>query len=100
LIFYQSSFRTNTGDDYTYDLNGNLQSDANKSISAISYIYLNLLKSLTITGKGTIAYMYDAAGNKLKKITSKENATVRLGGTDYPGITIISKRPTNTILLS
>jgi RHS repeat-associated protein len=79
---------SHTGNDYTYDLNGNLQTDANKSISSISYNYLNLPRSLTITGKGTISYMYDAAGNKLQKSTTEPNATVRLGGTDYTGISI------------
>jgi RHS repeat-associated protein len=58
-----------TGYDYTYDMNGNLISDYNKSISSITYNYLNLPGVITITGKGTITYLYDAAGNKLKKTT-------------------------------
>ncbi|MBL7733769.1 MAG: RHS repeat-associated core domain-containing protein [Chitinophagaceae bacterium] len=58
----------NTGtDDYSYDLNGNLVLDNNKNISSITYNHLNLPSVITVTGKGTITYTYDAAGNKLKK---------------------------------
>jgi hypothetical protein len=30
---------------------------------------LNLPASIAVNGKGTISYIYDAAGNKLKKTT-------------------------------
>jgi RHS repeat-associated protein len=56
-----------TGYDYTYDVNGNTISDYNKSISTITYNYLNLPNVVTMTAKGTITYSYDAAGNKLQK---------------------------------
>jgi RHS repeat-associated protein len=66
--------------DYGYDLNGNMISDRNKGINgsvdidqttggAITYNHLNLPATITVTGKGTITYTYDAAGNKLKKTT-------------------------------
>lgn len=55
--------------DYSYDANGNLTVDNNKKISSITYNYLNLPSVITVTGKGTITYTYDAAGNKLKKQT-------------------------------
>jgi RHS repeat-associated protein len=61
---------TNSGDDYSYDANGNLLLDNNKSISSISYNYLNLPSGITVTSKGTISYIYDAAGNKLNKVTT------------------------------
>jgi RHS repeat-associated protein len=68
--------RTNgSSNDYTYDVNGNLTSDYNKAISAITYNYLNLPTLVTITGKGTIAYTYDAAGNKLQKTTTDQTVT-------------------------
>lgn len=56
-----------TGSDYLYDLNGNMTSDYNKSISSITYNFLNLPNVISITGKGTITYTYDATGSKLQK---------------------------------
>jgi RHS repeat-associated protein len=66
--------------DYTYDANGNLKSDQNKSIAAIAYNHLNLPQLITVTGKGTVAYTYDAAGTKLKKVTVEGTRTTT---TDY-----------------
>ncbi len=65
-----------SGTDYNYDANGNLNLDNNKAISGITYNHLNLPWVITVTGKGTITYTYDAAGNKLKKVTQENNATV------------------------
>jgi len=77
-------------DDYAYDPNGNLVSDQNKSITGIIYNYLNLPQQITINGKGTISYTYDASGIKLKKTTvdntvtpSKTTATTYIGGILY-----------------
>jgi RHS repeat-associated protein len=61
--------------DYSYDGNGNLVLDNNKAISSISYNYLNLPNVITVTGKGTITYTYDAAGNKLQKVTADNTVT-------------------------
>ncbi|ANH81284.1 hypothetical protein A8C56_10060 [Niabella ginsenosidivorans] len=71
-----------TADDYAYDLNGNLTKDQNKSISSITYNILNLPEQITVTGKGTISYQYDAAGNKLQKKVTEGSATKI---TDYLG---------------
>jgi hypothetical protein len=71
---------TNTGDDYTYDVNGNLKRDYNKDIGnnttdGITYNHLNLPSQIWVSsstiggGKGTINYTYDATGNKLQKVT-------------------------------
>ncbi|MBS1511483.1 MAG: hypothetical protein JST86_11620 [Bacteroidetes bacterium] len=60
---------TNTGDDYSYDVNGNMNLDNNKAISSITYNYLNLPSVIAVSGKGTITYTYDAGGNKLQKQT-------------------------------
>ncbi len=57
-------------DDYGYDVNGNLNLDNNKAISSITYNHLNLPSVITVAGKGTISYTYDAGGNKIKKQTS------------------------------
>ncbi|HYM93331.1 MAG TPA: RHS repeat-associated core domain-containing protein [Chitinophagaceae bacterium] len=72
-----------TTDDYSYDVNGNLSLDNNKAISSITYNYFNLPSVITVTGKGTISYTYDASGNKLQKITSETNATVPYNGLNY-----------------
>lgn len=66
---------TNSGNDYTYDANGNLIEDKNKGISSITYNQLNLPLLITITGKGTIQYVYDAEGNKLEKILTDTRVT-------------------------
>ncbi len=62
---------TNTNDDFAYDLNGNMIIDRNKGITGITYNYLNLPTTVSITnskGTGTISYIYDATGTKVKKI--------------------------------
>lgn len=77
---------TNTGDDYSYDVNGNLTKDLNKNISAIVYNHLNLPEILTVTGKGNIQYLYDATGTKLRKITVENTAApAKTTVTDYIG---------------
>jgi len=58
---------TNTGNDYTYDANGNLKTDANKNITNITYNHLNLPKVITFANGNTITWLYDAAGVKLQK---------------------------------
>lgn len=81
---------TNTGDDYSYDVNGNLVTDQNKGISTITYNHLNLPANIVITGKGSITYQYDAAGNKQKKTVvdntvspAKTTITAYVGGFVY-----------------
>ncbi len=60
------------GDDYTYDVNGNLTADQNKKITNIAYNHLNLPTSIIINEvggqNGTITYIYDATGIKLAKV--------------------------------
>ena len=75
----------NSYTDYTYDDNGNLKRDLNKDIGTaatdgIAYNHLNLPVSITVSGKGSIDYTYDAAGNKLKKVTTEPTASVSYGG--------------------
>lgn len=65
----------NTGQgntDFYYDENGNLIQDKNKGVTSIKYNYLNLAELVTIPGKGTIRYIYDAAGNKMQKIVTDQ----------------------------
>ena len=76
-----------SSDDYSYDVNGNMNIDNNKAISSITYNYLNLPSLITVAGKGTITYTYDAAGNKLKKETAETGQPVKttlyVGGAVY-----------------
>lgn len=77
---------TNSGDDYAYDANGNLTLDNNKGITAITYNHLNLPESITILNKGTIKYLYDAAGNKLQKTVTDNTITpAKITVIDYVG---------------
>ncbi|SHN46154.1 DUF6443 domain-containing protein [Chitinophaga sp. CF418] len=77
---------TNAGNDYSYDINGNLTVDLNKGISSITYNHLNLPSVITITGKGTIAYQYDAVGNKLSKtVLDNTGNSPTTTVTDYAG---------------
>jgi hypothetical protein len=88
-----------TAVDYRYDANGNLTTDLNKdigssTINGIIYNHLNLPWQVTFrskTGnKGTITYIYDAAGNKLKKTTNDsvanlQTVTTYIGPFQYQG---------------
>jgi hypothetical protein len=58
------------GDDYTYDANGNLITDKNKNITAITYNHLNLPAKITFATTGNIVYIYNANGQKVKKIVT------------------------------
>jgi RHS repeat-associated protein len=82
----QSQFDAIT--DYAYDANANMQLDNNKDIATVTYNHLNLPQVITVTGKGTITYVYDAEGNKLKKTTQENNVTITNNGTSYPNVTI------------
>ncbi len=67
--------RNLTINDYSYDENGNLIQDLNKGISAIGYNLLSLPGTITVPGKGSINYIYDASGNKLKKVVVEGSTT-------------------------
>ncbi|WP_331962329.1 DUF6443 domain-containing protein, partial [Chitinophaga sp.] len=70
--------------DYTYDANANLTKDANKNITTIRYNYLNLPDSIVISGKGMIQFLYDAAGNKVKRIVIDNTVNpTKITTTDY-----------------
>ena len=75
---------TNGNNDYTYDANGNMLTDANKGISNISYNHLNLPVEVTFDDNPNkrISYTYDTAGMKLRKVV-KEGSTTTV--TDYAG---------------
>jgi RHS repeat-associated protein len=81
---YQNDFKdgTNSGNDYTYDVNGNLLSDANKDIS-ITYNHLNLPKMVSNSQNQSISYIYDATGVKLQKVYNNNGTSTT---TDYTAI--------------
>ena len=69
--------RANANDvDYQYDANGNLIYDRHKGITEIKYNYLNLPILIRIQSPtnqyigGTIEFVYDATGVKLRKIVT------------------------------
>lgn len=70
------------GNDYVYDANGNLISDANKQISSIKYNHLNMPTKVTVTGAnvGVLEFKYAADGTKLRKIKTQSGNTTT---TDY-----------------
>lgn len=71
----------NTNDDFSYDANGNMIIDNNKGITKIIYNHLNLPTKITFGTNGTIEYIYNSVGQKVKKIVSE----IRVGTTvtDY-----------------
>jgi len=71
-------------DDYLYDANGNMIKDDNKGITLIKYNYLNLPIEINFGSKGTIYYLYDAAGKKVKKLVDATSSiNVVSTATDY-----------------
>ncbi|MCL6220932.1 RHS repeat domain-containing protein, partial [Zunongwangia pacifica] len=72
--------------EYTYDLNGNLLSDANKGITNITYNHLNLPTEVKFNNSGSqvIKYTYDATGVKLRKAIPGKT-------TDYAGNFVYEK---------
>ncbi len=74
---------TLTGDDYTYDANGNINKDYNRHLHTTAngpgavFNVLDKAESITIAGKSTTLYYYDAAGALLRKqVTSIATNTV------------------------
>ncbi len=74
----------NTDDDYSYDVNGNMVADKNKSIASISYNHLNLPTVVTKSTGDAVRYYYDATGRKLMQdvVTS---AWARTKRSEYNG---------------
>ena len=76
----------NEDDDYKYDDFGNMESDANKGITRISYNHLNLPIEITFAETKHIRYLYNAAGQKISKTVtdgSAVNITEYLDGYQY-----------------
>ncbi len=85
-------FKTfNNGSTYAYDVNGNLKADPNKGITNITYNYLNLPLMITFTNGNNITFMYDAAGNKLRKTVTGSVNYVQdyVGGIEYRTVSTV-----------
>lgn len=96
-----SNNKTTAAVDYVYDGNGNLVRDRNKDIgdasnNGITYNFLNLpsvvLHNTSGGLKDTVTYVYDATGNKLKKIVAgvgqPKKTTLYLSGVVYDNDTL------------
>ncbi|MCE2896176.1 MAG: DUF6443 domain-containing protein [Flammeovirgaceae bacterium] len=71
------------GDDYVYDINGNLIQDKNKNFT-VTYNFLNLSDRITFSDNSYLQYTYDAGGTKLRQ--AYYNASNQLvSKTDYVG---------------
>lgn len=93
------SDKNTTGDDYGYDVNGNLVTDKNKQINgatgpeisdntgAIRYNHMNLPWKMQVYDagnlKGTVTYIYDAEGNRLEKQVEEIQTKSRHISTTY-----------------
>jgi len=84
--------RSNGGNDYQYDNNGSVYLDYNKGINYIEHNHLNLVTLVDFgSAKGTIEYLYDAAGNKLQKtVTDKTVSPNKISITKYAGAFVYS----------
>lgn len=80
-----------TNDDYTYDANGNLMTDKNKRITAITYDFLNQPQQISFnqangSPKGTVSYIHDANGIVLTKtVTDQTTSPATTTTTTYIG---------------
>lgn len=89
---HYSVSKSATTADYTYDNNRNLISDNNRFSSTTYWDYNNMPNQVTVAGTkngSTIQYIYDAAGNKLRKITtdrSVANTTITTTTTYVAGM--------------
>ncbi|RXG11492.1 RHS repeat-associated protein, partial [Leeuwenhoekiella aestuarii] len=72
------------GNDYSYDVNGNMIQDLNKGITSVLYNHLNMPTEIKFNNSNTqkINYTYAANRNKLRKVTN-DNGNITT--TDYSG---------------
>jgi RHS repeat-associated protein len=63
---------SDTTNDYAYDVMGNMIVDENKDIRRIIYNHLNLPVLIYFGERGTITYLYDATGRKVRKVVQND----------------------------
>ncbi|MES2063386.1 MAG: DUF6443 domain-containing protein [Bacteroidota bacterium] len=76
-----------TTGDYAYDVNGNMKTDARNG-TALTYNLLNLPASVTKTGVN-LSYVYNAGGQKLRKISNVTGTTDYINGIVYNTISSV-----------
>jgi RHS repeat-associated protein len=72
-----------TADDYSYDANGNLASDANKEIDTIIYTHFDKPQEIRFKNGKSLEYSYDAAGGKVQELVRQPGQADKI--TDYIG---------------
>lgn len=72
--FKSNTNAMNATTQYTYNANGNMLTDMNKSITDVDYNHLNLPTKVTLSSNN-VQYIYGASGTKYKKTTSDGNGT-------------------------
>jgi len=75
--------RNTSGNDFTYDDNGNITKDSDKGLSEIGYNVLNLVSQIKKAGVMTQSYVWDGAGTKLKYFGGGLINKVYIGGVEY-----------------
>lgn len=74
-----------TGNDYTYDPNGNLSTDVNKGINSVTYTHFDKPQVTIFSNDRRIEYSYDAAGDKVQELLIDPTAIPTTKRTDYVG---------------
>jgi hypothetical protein len=72
-----------TANDYSYDANGNLASDANKEIDTIIYTHFDKPQEIRFKNGKSLEYSYDAAGGKVQELVRQPGQADKI--TDYIG---------------
>jgi RHS repeat-associated protein len=73
-----------SGNDFSFDANGNMSLDKNKNITAMTYNYLNLPLQVTKNTGEKIIYVYNAHGERLSQQLYNASGTLTKT-TDYVG---------------
>ncbi len=72
---YTEDIDDQPANNYDYDAIGNLIQDTKEGISKITWTVYGKIESITKTDGTTIAYSYDAAGNRISKTVTKAGTT-------------------------
>jgi len=73
---YTEDIDDQSDDNYTYDSIGNMMSDAQAGITAITWTVYGKIKTIT-KGSTTIDYTYDASGNRISKSVTVSGVTTK-----------------------